>query len=215
LHRLAAAVLAMLVFASAAVAGTDPRREQERLNSADTALAKRTALQVADLGTGWKRERATAGDDTAMPCGLDFSAFTITGKAESRFTDRAGASLMSRVEVYETRAQALGDYRVGTQPSIVGCLRRELERALKEDSTPGLTMTLRSARTIAFPRVGDRSAAYRFVLDARGPGGRIAVYNDVVVFQRGRTIVALMATSAGKPLAGRPVLARRIAARMR
>ncbi len=205
MRRLAAlaALLACGLVAAAVASGGPPRLEQKRLRPADMALAKRIALRSSDLARGWVRARATAVPERLPACpgaDLDFSAYTITGRAQSKFAqDIAGVE--SLVEVFESRADAIGDFRKGSQPRLLGCTATELRRQ-------GVKVV--SARMTGRPKVGERAIEFRVVMSTGGT----RVYMDVVGFQRGRSIVGLYFTDT-RPIAGRAAVARSIAARMR
>ena len=199
-------------------AGGDPRREKERLNAADMALAKRVVLRQAELGAGWKRVATPPDDDEPFSCPgyrPDFSAFTITGKAEVDFEHPSGTAVSSMAEVYPSATQAAGDFRTGTKPGVARCLRHLLEKALAEDQTGGVSTKVVSAARRSAPKLAQRAAAYRVVVRVTADQQTVPIYFDVLVFQKGRSLSALMAISIGKPFAVHAALARRIAARMR
>ena len=132
-----AAAAGFIVVALAALVGSaqgrDPRRERLQLNAADGALAREITVRRGDLGTGWRSARTSPDDSGAPGCqGFrpDFSAFTITGRANSAFTRRDGASIQSQVEVYKSRADAAGDFRAGAKPGLARCLRLSLAKEL-------------------------------------------------------------------------------------
>ncbi len=155
-------------------------------------------------------------DDDDMSCpgfDPDFSMFTITGKADAGFAHPSGASVISFSEVYASRAQAIGDFRKGAKPAIARCLRWAFEQETKTKPEPGLTMRVLSSRMLSSPRLGERSASYRMVVSASASGRTFRMYVDMLVFQKGRAIGALMATTAFEPLAGRRTLAARMLAR--
>jgi hypothetical protein len=215
--RRSAFVLVAAVFAfgtAAALAATNPRDEQERLRPADMALARKTTLKAADLASGWKRMPAPSedGDSKCPAFDPDLSAFTITGKAQSVFA-RQGGVVFSVVEVYPTRAQATGDFRTGTKPAFVKCLRYAFETDFARGAG-GAAKTM-SSRMVLAPRVGERSVLYRLAGTLTVRGQTIRIYMDVLAFQRGRSITALFSTGFGGPIRGQTALARLIAARMR
>lgn len=210
-------VLVAAVFAfgtAAALAATDPHDEQERLRPADMALARRTTLKATDLASGWKRMPVPSEDDDSKCPGFDpdFSAFTITGKARSVFARQAGAAI-SAVEVYATRAQAIGDFRTGAKPAVAKCIRHAFETDVARGA--GGTARTMSSRMVAAPRVGERSVLYRLVGTLTVQGRTVRVYMDVLAFQRGRSITALFSSGFGGPIRGQTAVARLIAARMR
>jgi hypothetical protein len=209
---LAAAVLA---FGTAtALAATDPHDEQVRLVSADTALARRTTLKTTDLASGWKRVPVPSQEDEGKCPGFDpdFSAFTITGKARSLFA-RQGGAVLSVVEVYKSRTQAVGDFRTGAKPALARCLRHAFETDFARE-TGGRVRTI-SSRMAPAPRVGERTALYRLVGTLTAQGRTIRIYMDFLAFQRGRSITVLFSSGFGARLRGQTTLARRIATRMR
>jgi hypothetical protein len=199
---------------TAAIAATDPHKEQERLRPADMAHARRTTLKATDLASGWKRMPVGSDDDDSKCPGFDpdFSAFTITGKAQSMFTSQGGV-VLSAVEVYATRGQAIGDFRTGAKPALAKCIRHAFETDFARGA--GGTARTISSRMVTAPRVGERSALYRLVGTLTVEGRTIRVYMDVLGVQRGRSITALFSTGFGGPIRGQTAVARLIAARMR
>lgn len=215
LARPSGLVLVVAVFAlasTAAFAATNPHNERELLRPADMALARRATIKATDLVSGWKR-MPVAGDESKCPgFDPDFSAFTITGKASSLFVQLGGGAVLSAVEVYKTRAQAVGDFRTGAKPAFAKCLRYAFEKDIARGA--GGTAKTKWSRMVAAPRVGERSALYRLVGTLSVRGQTIRVYMDVLAFQRGRSVTALISSGFGGRLSGQTTLARVIAARM-
>jgi hypothetical protein len=210
---IAASLLALTVVGAALA--RDPRAEQVRLKPADVALAKRIAIHVADLGAGWRKQPIPAGEDARMKCpevNPNFSRFTITGKARSAFVEQTTTQAISSIEVYESRSDAVGDFRLGAKPELAKCLRREIEREL---STSGLPMRVVSARVVPAPRVGENRIAYRVVARVETAAAKASIYADVIVFQRGRSIAVLSFTAPFKPYAREAKVAAAVASRMR
>jgi hypothetical protein len=217
-HGIAIVLLLSLVTSSVAWAGTDPRAERVRLTAADTALAKRTILRRTDLAAGWRAVPSSSDDSSRMSCpgyDPDFSAFTITGKATSTFGHPAGGSIVSGIEVYASRADAVGDFRVGAQPGATKCMRTTFEQALASTAGSGVNVTITSSRTVPAPHVGERSMAVRIVGDVSAGGQHVPLYMDVIAFQRGRSIATLAYAGANRRIAGQATLARVVDARMR
>lgn len=205
----------LLLAVPVAAAGTHPRDEQERLRPPDMALAKRIAVKHVDLGPGWARSPVSVEDDETMRCpgwNPDFSAFTITGKAVSAFANAGGGSVVSGVEVYVTKAQAVGDFRTGARPALAACLRTSLERQFKRT---GVSADVVSSRMTSAPRLGEHSAAFRAVVRIRANGTTVPAYMDFLVLHRGRSLASLLFSGAFRPLPGQLELARRVVARMR
>jgi hypothetical protein len=205
-------LLSLLVVATAAA--RDPRLEQVRLNAKDNALAKRIALTPRDVGVGW-RNTTVPGSDDQLNCpgwNPNLSRFTITGKATRAYTQPTGASIVSAVEVFESKADAAGDFKAAATPAVARCLKLALEREFANGAVP---VRVRSAKVVRAPRVGDRRIAYRVIASLDAGGTLLNVYFDVIVVQKGRSIVALFFTAPMKPLARQSRLAATVASRMR
>jgi hypothetical protein len=191
-----------------------PRLEQKRLRPADMALAKRTTVRTSDLSPAWTRQPATKPSNELPTCpgvDMDFSAFTITGMAGSSFELRS-ASVDSNVEVFKSRADAVGDFRKSTTAPTLRCLGRWLrDEAARQQ--PGVRFV--TSRLLSRPRLGERAVLYRIVMDVPTNAGRVRVFLDVLGFQRGRSIVTLGFSNVSAPLRGQLVLARKVAARAR
>jgi hypothetical protein len=208
------ALLLALALVGAAFA-RDPRAEQVRLKPADVALAKRIAVNTADLGAGWRKQPVPSGENSKMKCpevDPDFSRFTITGKASRAFVQGTSAQAISSVEVYESHSDAVGDFRLGAKPQLAKCLRREIEREL---STSGLPMRVASARVVPAPRVGENRIAYRIVAVVDTGAAKANVYADVIAFQRGRSTAVISFTAPFKPYPREAKVAAAVASRMR
>lgn len=217
-HRRAAVLFFALVltgaFATVATA-KDPRREQERLTPADMALASRVSVRATDLASGWT-QTAVPPESGSMSCpgfDPDFSRFTITGKSRTGFSSTGGRSVVSLVEVYASRAQAVGDFRLGAQPALARCLRSSFEDAVPAGTN--VALRVRSSRMQPLGGVGENGAAFRLVASVSSGNASLPLYLDALVFQRGRTITALLFTSAMERVPGQLALARAVARRMR
>jgi hypothetical protein len=210
-------VACALVVVATASGARDPRLEQLELRRADVRSAKGAALRLSDLRAGWTRLPASRSGERAPDCPgyrPDFSRFTITGRATSRFSSRDGAaSVLSHIEVYATKADARGDFSLSTLPPAARCLgvmlRREAATTLS-----GLTLRVLSSRRVAGPRLGDRSASYRIVLELANDGARVNVYIDAVAILRGRSVAGVFFTGA-EPVTGQRRILTRLAARLR
>ena len=206
--------LLLVLTASAAAAG-DPRDETVRLRPADVALAKRISVRPGDVGAGWVRTPVQTSGGERLTCpgfDPDFSAFTITGRENVAYAQPNGTSIISFVEVYKSARDAIGDFTLGAKPQVARCLGASLQRQLDASA---VIATVRSARVVAAPRVGDRRIAYRVIARLEAVGQRVDVYLDVVILQRGRSEVGLMFTSARKPYARRSAISAAVAGRMR
>ena len=218
MRRLAiATVLCLLsLLVVTAASGRDPRLEKLQLRAADVALAKRITLKQGDVGASWRPTRIPSGSGERLVCpgfNPDLSRFTITGQASSGFTRTNGSSIVSSVEVYESRADAIGDFHAGAKPIVASCLKRSLEQELNVGGLVEVTVPF--ARVVAAPRAGDRRIGYRIVARLAAATTQLDVYLDVVAVQRGRSIAAFFFTGPKQPLPGQAQIVSTVVARMR
>jgi hypothetical protein len=215
--RLAATllVIAGTVISVATAVAADPQEEKRRISAADNALAKRGLVVRSWLGTGWTRTAPSPESDADLDCpafrNLDFSRFTITGEAESAFKHPSGTTLESGVTLFASRADAVGDFKLGLQPSLASCLRSMVLEEMRKDADEGVTFGV-TVRKVAGLRAGERSLALRIVVQVKMPGRpAVPVYMDFVVFQKGRAHGSLIVMSVAKPTTGLGLLARAMA----
>jgi hypothetical protein len=209
----APAVAAVLLVAGTAAGARDPRLERLALRPADMSFARSALIRSADLGTGWTLRKAQVDDGSPPDCkGQDYSAFTITGQAQTQF-DQAGRTVLSRVELYRSHKQALGDFAVDDRPGTAACegsaIRRDVARSARD-----VTVKLLSAKRLEDPRVGQRSVALRIVLGISNTQTTIKLYVDLVGFVRDRAIASVLVVAPGRPLEGAAKLAQTIASRL-
>jgi hypothetical protein len=208
---LAAAVLLGLVVSGTALAARgDPQRQ---ITTADQARAKAMLLVRPDLPPAFKAKRAGSGSTTG-PGGsdvyckaLDESDLTLTGEASSKEFDAQIAFVSSTAQVYETIADASSSWRRGTSAAGWRCLRQVFTQEFKG---PGTRM--KSVKRLAFPKVAQRTFAFRIVAAAQG----VDVYMDFVVLQHSRAHVGLAVGAAltAFPKAEAVRLARLLAGRL-
>lgn len=218
--RTVAALLALVtIVAASASAAVDPRAEQVRLRPADVSLAKRAMLTQDDVGPDWSRVPAQRRDGGQFACATfkpDFSAFTVTGQASASFREGSppGAQIDSTVAVFRTKAQAVGDFRLGAKPQLARCLAEELRRAFRR-YPEGVEGKLLSSQMVPAPKLGERSAAYAISARLSGNGNSLPVFVDVIAVQQGRSIAALVFTGLGSRLPSRQYYAASVTDRLR
>lgn len=163
-------------------------------------------LRKADLGPEFKATRSSSSDDFYCRA-LDESDLTLTGEAESPNFQLLLVFASSLSQVYATVADSRTSWRRGTSAAGEKCVRDEFRRLFR--SQGGI---LESFRRLAFPRLAEKSVAYRFVSSVQG----VPLYLDVVVLRHGRAQVALLLGSFRVPVPkGEEVrLARLLAGRM-
>jgi hypothetical protein len=216
MRRFALVALTIALLPVGAWAARNPHAEKVQLTKAGKKLAKRAVLRSADLGPDWTSVRLPP-EDSSLTCphfDPDLSRFTINGKASSSFILPVGAQINSNSEVYASRAQAIGDFTASAKPQLAPCLRSLLEDELRRSGIGSQTRVL-SSQIVRAPRVGERTAAYKLVMKVHGGAISVTVVTDLLVVQRGRTVVLLSFTGIDDPIPSRAFYARLVAARMR
>jgi hypothetical protein len=217
--RTVAALLAVVTVLAASAAAANPRAERVQLRPADVSLAKRSVLRQADVGPDWTRvptQKRKGGQFTCASFKPDYSAFTVTGQASASFREASppGAQIDSTVAVFRTKAQAVGDFRLGAKPQLARCLAEELRRAFRR-YPDGVEGTLLSSKMVPAPKLGERSAAYAITARLSGNGTSLPVFVDVIAVQQGRSIAAVVFTAVGSRLPSRQYYASRVSDRLR
>ncbi len=176
-------LLALLPVGTALANHLDP---QKRIRPADQARARAMLLKKADLGPAYRAERSNSPDTEVDCAGLDESDLTVTGEAESPTFTLGVSFLSSSAQVYESFADANASWRRGTGTAGTRCITATLRREFAKQS-----IRLQSLRKIAFPRVSQRTAAYRVALLASVQGQEVPVYVDLVILMHSRAQAAL------------------------
>ena len=216
MKRLAPVIVALFVLPAVAVAAGAPREEQERLNRADMALAKRAVAHKVDLAPGWRLIRSAPdkpGGDRCSGYDPDFSAFVITGKAKASFAHSAGGRIVSDVGVFPNSRHAAGDFNAGAKPGLLRCLRSAVLQGLR---AARLRAKITSSRMSTTPRVGAQSVSYQVVAKVYPTNGvaPFSVHADVLVFRKGRSLAALLFTAPYTSIRNQVGLAQSVARRM-
>jgi hypothetical protein len=184
----------------ASVALAAPGDPQRKPTKADTARARAVSLRLADLGAGWKSEPSSKKDESSPRCSTynpDQSDLVETGKYDSPDFSRAdGTFVSSSTGVFRTAAMARTGYARVAVPQLPHCFAEIFKKGIKAPSSA----TIFSAGPLAFSHFGDRSNAYRVRSSVKTPSGRVSATIDLVLFNRGRTDVALIFLGIGQPL---------------
>lgn len=192
--RLAAAIVAAgVALAAAGTAFAD--KEKVQLTAADQAAAKATVLRLADLGgsgKGWSGGAKTPSPNSSLVC-TNFdpkqSDLVLTGDAESAY-QHTGLEFDSEVQLLKTKAMVKLDWqREVEQPALMPCLKQEIEKSLPAGER------FVSFRRIAFPKVGDESAAFRGVLAVKAGGSTVKVMIDFALVGVDRSEITLITTA--------------------
>jgi len=190
------AVSVLLLLACTGTALADHLDPEKRLRPADQAKARAMLLRKSDLGPGFIAQ-PTNTPDTHLTCaGLDESDLTITGEAKSPTWSQNIGFVASAVNVYANVADANASWARGTRGAGIRCLRDQLA---DEFATQGVA--LESLRKVAFPRVAERTIAYRVTLSGTVQSTTVRIVVDLVILKHSRAQAALYFGSAFAPAA--------------
>jgi hypothetical protein len=194
--RLGAVILAALVVAGVAAA-VNPRDPKKVIVPAIQARAKAINVKIADLPPGnWTSK--PAGPDTGTPvCSYynpNQSDLTENGDAHSpNLTAPSGAFVSSSTSIFKTAAQGRTAYKRVVQPKLPKCLAQLFKKGA------GKGVTNLSAVTLPFPKLAERSNAYRISANFANASGTIGVFLDVVVMNRGKVDTVIFFAGIGHP----------------
>jgi hypothetical protein len=190
---LLACVAGLALTGSAFADHQDPRK---RITAADQSRARAMLLQQSDFAPGFKRDPASNEPDPHIDCPRSVSEadLTLTGDVDGPTFTRGVVNVQSIAQVYESVADASASWRRGTSAAGVGCARALLRREFAKAQ-----VQLVSLRKVAFPRIGERTVAYRVVLSAKQGQMTLTFYLDLVVLMHSRAHAQVIAGSAFQP----------------
>jgi hypothetical protein len=210
---LAATLVALSLGGVAAAATGDPKKVilpdvQKR--------AVAVNVHRSDLpGAGWKSEAAPSGDSNPR-CSYynpDQSDLTENGDADSPgFSLASGARVSSTTSIFVSARQGRTAYARIVRPALPRCLAELFRTGTGHPEQ----VTVVASAAMPFPKLADRSNAYRIVADfAPQQGVAIRVYLDVVTLNHGKVDVAILFLGIGKSFgdAAERAIARKVAAR--
>jgi hypothetical protein len=182
---LASAVLGLVLAAGAQADHLDP---QERFTPADQARARTMLLKRADIAAGATSH--PAGAPAHATCrALGESDLVITGQARSKEFRVAGLlSFQSVAQVYRSGREAAASWTRGTSSAGAACLKVEFRKL-----AGGLQFE--SFRRLIFPRVAQRTQAYRATFSGRSQGQTIRVYVDAIYLGYARAMSGIFIAS--------------------
>lgn len=202
---LSIALLLALVCAGAALAARgDP---QKRYTPADQARARAMLLRASDFGLGFRAMPPSPQEADVYCKALDESDLTLTGEAESP-TFQGGVEFVSSLaQVYASARDSATSWKRGAGAAGDTCVREQFRRTFRRQGG-----RLERFVRMAFPRLAERSIAYRLVVSAQG----VRAFVDVVALKQGRGQAALLLGSALTPMPKEEEvrLARTVARRM-
>ena len=196
LMRLLLPVVALLAFLALAAAALATHQDpQKRLTKADNARARAMLVKRTDLPTGFQPQlSSTADPHTDCAASVSESDLTLTGDAEGRQFALGVVFVSSAAQVYESVTDASASWRRATSGPGTACATEVLRREFAKQG-----VDLVSLRRIAFPRVSERSVAYRVTLSATTAQGKVPVYVDLVAMMHSRAQATVVVGSALVP----------------
>jgi hypothetical protein len=194
--RLGAVLVAALVAAAVATAAS-PRDPKKVIIPAVQAKAKAINVQAGDLPKALGFKAKPASPDTGNPrCSYynpDQSDLTENGDAKSpEFTLASGPFISSSASIFKTAVQGRTAYTRVVQPKLPNCLAE----IFRKGAAP-TKVTIVSAKEVSFPKLAERSNAYRIVASFKSGSKRIPVYLDIVVMNRGKVDVVIFFAGIG------------------
>jgi hypothetical protein len=212
MHRAIALLLALGLLSAAPALGGASAEPKKRINRADQARAKAMLLRKSDLGLAVTATRTPSTGQSEFSCdALDASDLTLTGIARSNEFLLTTSYVSSAAEVYRTVAESNASWRRGTSLAGTRCAASELRRLARRQG-----FRLVHFGKLAFPRLAQRTAAYRLVLVVPTQSGNLRLTVDLIAIQHGRAQSALFygAALVTPPKDHEVALARTIARRM-
>jgi hypothetical protein len=213
--RLAAVTIALLAVAGTALAASNPNEPKKVIIPTVQAKAKAVNVKLSDLpAAGWKAK--PAGPDSGSPrCSYynpDQSDLTENGDANSpQFTLPSSSYISSNTSIFKTAGQGRAAYTRVIQPKLPKCLAE----LFKKGAGSNAQVTIISAAERSFPKLADRSNAYRLVADFKVSTQKIRTIVDFIVFNHGKvdTVIFFVGLGGSYKDSFEQGVARKVAAR--
>ena len=211
-HRLLATGALLTFLAAAGTVSANHQDPQKRLTRADNTRARAMLITRADLSAGF-RAQADRSQDPHVDCppAVSESDLTLTGEAEGGQFALGVVFVSSAAQVYRSAADAGASWRRATSAAGVRCATMLLRREFAKQRIQVLSL-----RRVAFPRLSQRTVAYRVRLEATTPQGAVVLFIDLVALKHGRAHATVIVGTALVPprRADELQLARLVAGRM-
>jgi hypothetical protein len=186
--------------AAAAADARDPWDPVTKIRRADQSKAAATVLTKADLGPGWAggaRKPVSLKAPTCPAQRPNDGDLTLTGHAESVFNNgNGGIQVDSDVEVFATAKQAKARFVRFMQSKLMTCLRYDLAKSIG-----GNGYTFLKPSRLDFPKLAERTAAFRVPIAVKAGSQTVTVDSDFLFLGVGRSqiYVNLVAPSVQEP----------------
>jgi hypothetical protein len=190
-----AAAVALLAVGVAAAA--NPHAPKKVIIPAVQAKVKAINIKLSDLpAAGWqvKPPQADTGTPRCSYYNPDQSDLTENGDANSpQFTLASSSFVSSNTSIFKTAAQGRTAYARVVQPKLPKCLGE----LFRKGSGQPQSVTIVFAAERKFPKLAERSNAYRIAADFKNGSGKIHVFLDVVVMNRAKVDAVLFFAGIG------------------
>jgi len=195
--RLALAAGVALIAVGVAAAA-NPHAPQKDIKPAVQAKTKAINVKLSDLpAAGWKVNppQADSGTPRCSYYNPDQSDLTENGDANSpQFTLASGSLVSSSTSIFKTATQGRTAYARVVQPKLPLCLAELFKKGTGQPKS----VTIVSAGQRPFPKLADRSKAYRIAADFKTGSGKVHVSLDVVVMNRGKVDAVVFFAGIGQ-----------------
>jgi|SRR5581483_4006644 len=211
--RSLAAAAALAGVLAAAAGARDPWDPRTKIRAADQRQAESIVLTQGDLGPGWKggaRKPVSLKAPTCPAQRPNDGDLTLTAHAESVFSNgNGGVQVDSDVEIFRTEKQAKARFDRFLQPKLFRCLEYDLAKSIG-----GSGFTFLKPSRLPFPKVADRSAAFRVPIAVKSGGRTVVVHSDYLFLGKGRTQIYVNVVAPSVQEKQLPEFERRLAQRL-
>jgi hypothetical protein len=179
-------------------AAANPHAPRKVIVPAVQAKAKAINVKLSDLpAAAWKVNppQQDSGTPRCSYYNPDQSDLTENGDANSsQFTLASSSFVSSSTSIFKTAAQGRTAYARVVQPKLPLCLAE----VFRKGSGQPRSVTIVSAKARAFPKLAERSNAYRITADFKSGSTAIRVFLDVVVMNRAKVDAVVFFAGIGQ-----------------
>lgn len=190
-------VLLVGLVATAAAAGATSKDPKKVIIPAVQAKAKAINVKLSDLpAASWtpKPSNPASSSPTCSYYNPDQSDLTENGNADSpEFTLPNSSFVASSTSIFKSAAQGRIAYARVVQPKLPLCLAEIFQKGAGGAGKVKIV----SVGPRAFPKLADRSNAYRIVADFKSGKTAIRAVLDIVVMNRGKADVVIFFAGIG------------------
>jgi hypothetical protein len=158
-----------------------------KIDPGDQQWAAHALLTSRDFGLGWRGGQGRPSKPTGVSCpGFDPKAsdLVVTGYATASFENvNAGVHVAQDLLVLSNAAAVEKDFTRTIQPPLASCLEYQLKRSPQVSAV--------KVEALAFPKIGNVTAAYRATVTAKVKNGSVKFIRDFIFFSNGRLELSL------------------------